>query len=325
MNAFSFKLLLLLVVLLTTRNSRAFQHARISFRKSAQLSAVSRSKLAVVSPTSTTLRGGALLPLSAPSTIPTALKLFAASALPTCLGFWKTGYAVSYGYGGAVAAAALLYPSAGCLSNLHKIALVFYGLRLNAFLLYRNVFLPEDVHQMKQKPATLKERAKRLPIILSCSFLYFCLVAPLRVTHLANTPMTGAVKYSVIASLFGFAFGAFGDFWKQVVKATKGKDALVTSGPFALLRHPNYTGELFGWFASFLTAVLAVAKTGDFKANALWLSFSAVGMAGIYFVLAGEAAPGLEKKHQSKYGSSPEYQAWCKRSWAGPMLKVQSK
>ena len=37
-----------------------------------------------------------------------ALPGVAAATLPTCLGFWKTGYAVSYGYGGAMLAAGAL-------------------------------------------------------------------------------------------------------------------------------------------------------------------------------------------------------------------------
>jgi hypothetical protein len=43
-----------------------------------------------------------------------------------------------------------------------------------------------------------------------------------------------------------------------------------------------------------------------------------VGLVGIFNVLAGEATAGLERKQRAKYGASPEYQAWVKRTWAGP-------
>ena len=79
------------------------------------------------------------------SAVPTVTELAAACTVPTCLGFWKSGYAVSYGYGSAVALTALLYPPTTGLARAHGWALAFYGLRLNAFLLYRNLFLPESV------------------------------------------------------------------------------------------------------------------------------------------------------------------------------------
>ena len=69
-----------------------------------------------------------------PAAMPSASTLGLAAALPTALGFWRTGYAVSYGYGGAVAASAALYLKAGAsgVGKAHALALIFYGLRLNA-------------------------------------------------------------------------------------------------------------------------------------------------------------------------------------------------
>ena len=32
----------------------------------------------------------------------------------------------------------------------------------------------------------------------------------------------------------------------------------------------------------------------------------------------GKPTAGLERKQRAKYGASPEYQAWVKRTWAGP-------
>ena len=50
-----------------------------------------------------------------------------------------------------------------------------------------------------------------------------------------------------------------------------------------------------------------------------WVAASLFGWVGIFFVLAGEAAAGLEKKQREKYGGTPEYEAWIKTSWAGPV------
>ena len=81
------------------------------------------------------IRGGAL---------PSTAALLTASFLPTALGLWKTGYAVSYGYGGAMLVAAALYlrnAAAVSVAKWHALALLFYGLRLNLFLLYRELAL----------------------------------------------------------------------------------------------------------------------------------------------------------------------------------------
>ena len=176
--------------------------------------------------------------------LPSQAALAAASLVPTCLGLWKTGYAVSYGYGGAMAAAALLYlPQATGVAKWHALACAFYGIRLNAFLLYRELFLPPEVHQMSPRDATLEERLKRLPVILGCSLLYYGMAAPLRVTALKAPPPGGAAAAAVAAAFAGFGIAALGDAVKSFVKARRGAGHLVTVFPFNLLRHPNYTGE----------------------------------------------------------------------------------
>jgi protein-S-isoprenylcysteine O-methyltransferase Ste14 len=269
--------------------------------------------------------------------LPALGSLAAACTLPTCLGFWKGAYAVSYGYGGAMLASGLLIlqtPGVVGLAQVHALTLAAYGFRLNAFLLYRELALPEALHQMKRKDATLVQRLKRLPLILGCSGLYFCMAAPLCVTALAASqglacPVTGGARGLATGgcvvclglTFLGFGVAAIGDFVKTWVKAREGPDTLVTAGPFKRLRHPNYTGECFGWAASCAASGCAAVSAGFGGAAALfWLGLSVVGTAGIIGILAGEATAGLEKKQEAKYGSSPVYQKWIKGSWSGPMF-----
>ena len=76
-----------------------------------------------------------------------------------------------------------------------------------------------------------------------------------------------------------------------------------------------------------MAALIAAASSGPaFVQSATpWLLASAFGWIGILFVLAGEATAGLEKKQKEKYGGTPEYEAWIKGSWAGPMLSPPAK
>jgi steroid 5-alpha reductase family enzyme len=261
------------------------------------------------------LRGGAL---------PSFPALAAASILPTALGFWKTGYAVSYGYGGAVAATALLYlPHTAGIAKLHALVLAFYGIRLNLFLLLRETTLPPKMANMPApRDATLLERLRRAPFVIGCALLYVGMAAPLRLTASANSGAGAsvAVALAVAAALGGFLLAALGDAIKYVEKGARGPDYLVTGFPFNFLRHPNYTGECFGWTMSFLASVVASAASSS--ASLPWAVGGALGWVGILFVLAGEAAPGLEKKQREKYGGTPEYDEWCQKTWAGPVLTI---
>ena len=254
---------------------------------------------------------------AAPLVLPAVGELALAAGLPTCLGLWRTGFAVSYGYGGAVACSAALYLQTQGLSSvakLHATALAFYGVRLGAYLLLRGT--TTEMRPIKAKEASISDRLKRLPLLAGCAALYAFLAAPLRIT--AATTATETVSILVKTSFACFGVAAVSDSWKYFAKYFRGRDHLVTGGPFALFRHPNYTFELLGWMASFAAAISAAS--GAYSKHVGALVCSALGALGIFGVLAGEAAAGLEKKQAEKYGDDPAYEAWVARTWAGPML-----
>lgn len=262
-----------------------------------------------------------------------------ACVLPTCLGYWKTEYGVSYAYGAATALTGALVlknivegaSSTLTVAGWHAASLVFYGLRLNLFLLYRELFVPK----MKEMRDRIEERSKkrgsrlqRTPFVLGCAGLYFGLVSPVLVTAqlptiVSSTRVLKAMQVLIATSWIGFIVAALGDLNKSVVKAVKGPDHLVTGGIFKFLRHPNYTGEVLGWTCSFLTALAAAIVVVDQNRKlelAGLLVSSLVGVVGIDFVLAA-ATNQLENKQKEKYEDSPEYEKWVKSSWSGFMLQ----
>lgn len=316
--------------------------------------------------------------------LPSTKTLALACLVPTLLGFYKSEYGVSYGYGTAMAASsylvlsslaahaglplmpgiaefttktftvsALLESALATLANLqnllpmslpafHAFALFFYGTRLDIFLAYRELFL-KRFRAMRER---IEDRAKkqgsrfsRTPFIISCAFLYFCMVTPVMITSqicrdlpLAFSPIKGGIvplleqscRLSIVVSLFGFLLGAVGDLNKTIGKALKGEDELITGFVFRFFRHPNYTGEVIGWNASMLAAFLAVAlkcASGGggltvWKTYAAKLALSVCGACGITFVLA-TATAGLEFRQQEKYGGTASYDEWVKKSWVG--------
>ena len=231
-----------------------------------------------------------------------------AAFLPTCLGFWRTGYTVSYGYGGAMVLSGLTHlvrfveqhprshsavssASAGVplVAAVHAALYVCYGLRLCLFLVQRELQTPVEIHGMLRRNDPVKVRfTKRFPIIIGSSVLYWCMsTAPMHViyhttttTLVSATTQTHFLEYLVLGVGFsGFLFAAIGDAWKAVMKSRNGADTLVTTGPFRYFRHPNYTGEMLGWTClCLLLPVLTTLQAAASTATASWTSMlSAVG------------------------------------------------
>jgi hypothetical protein len=85
--------------------------------------------------------------------------------------------------------------------------------RLNAFLLYRELALPVEAHQMKARDASVAERLKRLPVVVGCAVLYFCMAAPLRITALAAGGSSPLVAAAVALAFVSFGVAAVGDIY----------------------------------------------------------------------------------------------------------------
>ena len=268
-------------------------------------------------------------------TLPPIQTIALSCLLPTSLGYIRYEYGVSYGYGSSVAIVAALILrqlSSGSMAYWHAMALIFYGVRLNLFLLYRELYVPrfrafrEQIEKRRTNAATngendIKTRLiSRSPFVVGCASLYACLVAPLIITSQAISSNVGVlVNICIISTWFGFALAALGDLQKSFVKATLGEDVLVKGALFSRLRHPNYTGEALAWTSSFLASVI-VAITNWRQSLILPLLAATFGWVGIIGVLA-MATAGLEKRQSEKYNTTAAYQQWIKSSWAGPNLK----
>jgi len=107
--------------------------------------------------------------------LPEAGAVAAACIVPSTLGFWRSEYTVSYGYGTAMFASGLLLILAGAtpLGMAHALVVCLYGIRLNAFLLYRELKIERFQKFVDKIEHRAKERIKWMPVQL---FLYFLFV-----------------------------------------------------------------------------------------------------------------------------------------------------
>jgi steroid 5-alpha reductase family enzyme len=283
------------------------------------------------------------LPMTALGALPLFQKIFLSCFLPPCLGFWKSEYGVSYAYGIATALTSYwIYSSQALLATSHRAswavwhagALMFYGVRLCLFLLYRELCterMKQSVKNIEDKAKKRGNRWKRAPFVVSCAGLYFGLCAPLLITSSSNLatvvqPSRCLLQWTlqglVALTWVGFLLAALGDVNKSIVKAIKGENHLVTGGIFALCRHPNYSGEMLAWTCNGLIAlVAAVASKGVLPVPQLagYLVASVAGALGLDFVLLS-ATKGLEKKQKETYGDTESYQKWFDSVWPGFVL-----
>lgn len=243
---------------------------------------------------------------------------------------------MSYAYGTATALTSyiLLTSSVGAattsiLPRCHAGALMFYGIRLCLFLLYRELCTQRMKASVRRIEATApSSRLARTPFILSCAVLYFGLCAPLLLTcHLDATTTMSCWQQQrwllggVGCMWGGFGLAAWGDLTKSWVKSRRGEDHLVTGGIYALCRHPNYSGEFLAWTANGLVGVVAAALLLQQRVLPTWqVGFYAVasvmGAIGLDFIVLAATA-GLEKRQQTTYGTLERYHQWIRSTWCG--------
>mmetsp|Transcript_77200 Transcript_77200/g.221912 ORF Transcript_77200/g.221912 Transcript_77200/m.221912 type:complete len:345 (-) Transcript_77200:536-1570(-) len=271
--------------------------------------------------------------------------MWAICIVPTMLGLIKAEYAVSYGYGWAMAGLGLatllnapivatpsLCFGLDMITRQHALLYVLFGLRLNSFLAFRSnlpvfkklVQTIEDKRNANAPEGFVMNRLSRLPFILSCSALYFGMGAPLYLTKMYGASIVQGsalwmtAKAGVVAMYTGFVLEAVGDYQKLREKSKT--DGLVTKGLYRYLRHPNYSGEQLLWLGSCITGLAscaAAAVEGGLTRGMLkWVAGTVFGFAGIQYVLM-QATTTLEKKQSVKYATNPDYQSWVQKTWGG--------
>lgn len=301
---------------------------------------LSSAKVEKLSPVFTQLR-------SPPSTaVPTSTAIHAVNPelltcfLPPTMGFLKSEWTVSYGYGFATAFSALSLllrqqPQQHLtITTLHAAALIFYGFRLNAFLFLRNRLSPgyREIGKMieERSQEKFKTRLSRLPFVISCGLIYYGLYLPVLLTSklasdtiaMKSAAGVGLTVMKILVGLqwLGYIAAALGDLTKSYVKASeKNSKHLVTSGIFSILRHPNFSGEILSWTCNLLCGAVSAAYMlrSKFSISILgYLTLSMFGSSGMLFVLL-RATNNLEKRQQKEYGDTEKYKEWVKNTWCG--------
>ncbi len=224
----------------------------------------------------------------------------------SALGFLRVDWFVSLGYGFSIVALAVLFGvwnlgALDVLSAVQLLLLVAYGLRLSLFLIQR-----ERSASFARELEASKERSRRvvgplkLTIWVSVALLYVTMASPSALVLTAG----GSVSVRVIGvalMIAGLLTEALADAQKSAAKRHNPK-AFVKTGLYAVVRYPNYFGEMLFWLGHFVTGLTS------YKSPAAWL-IATVGLVCIQLVMLGSARR-LELKQAERYGNNSDFQRY---------------
>lgn len=189
---------------------------------------------------------------------------------------------------------------------------LFYGVRLAAFIAFREQSVPSKKKAFKDLDKTA--RLKRIPLALGVSLLYAFMISPALFALMGEVPAAGSTlaKVQILSaaiSVFGTLLEAVADQHKYLVK--RGKDesnmfAGPTTWSYSLCRHPNYLGEILMWIGLFVGGSVSFGKS-----IVAWFC-GALGLWGILGIMFG-ASSRLDKKQDQKYGKQEVYIEWKKQ------------
>lgn len=244
---------------------------------------------------------------------------------------YKNLYGISVGYGLSVAVLAgvlrtVFRATTTTMGNTLTAGLVFYGIRLAAYLWVRGVSGWKSLNTKKREPA----RWKRVPFAVSLALFYAFLVTPcLYALRGSATAMVvdsqPQQQWKLLVGWTGTALVWVGAVLEAVADTQKfvSKQRHVddfersashgpATGVYAWTRHPNYTGEVAVWLGVYL------AGLPSFGTSAVAWLCSTVGLYGIASIMQS-AASSLEKRQQEKYGGQEKYEEW-KRKVPAPLV-----
>jgi len=285
-----------------------------------------KSKDSSVSSTMLELSGGAEIIkavssslVSGPYGVPALAGVAAVVLTPLTLYRQAYSFSVGYGYSMAAMGLAMLYsfPGLPTMATFMEskspsfwlaASLVFYGLRLGSFILFRNFFVKSKADKFKEMDKSPK--LKRIPFVLNVSLFYAFMTSPAMYALRGGIETGKLVWAGVFTAWAGAILEAVSDTHKFIVK--RGKDQAKdfvgpTGGLYAISRHPNYLFELVYWYGLFLGGVPSFGK------NAVAWVCSSLGIAGITFIMTS-ATKRLDKQQEEKYAGQEAYDSWRKKT-----------
>ena len=228
----------------------------------------------------------------------------------SALGFRRVDWFISIGYGLSIAAQAVVFSvlHASALTPLvivQQLLFLAYGLRLSWYLVARerSASFGRELEASKQRSERIVGGVK-VAIWISVSALYVTMYSP-GVFTLTQAASGGIwLPIGAVVMLTGLVLESAADAQKSRLKALN-PTRFVSVGLYAIVRSPNYFGEMVFWFGAFISGIAA------YTSLAAWL-IALVGLVCIELIMLGSARR-LELKQVERYGTDAAYQAYAAR------------
>ena len=240
--------------------------------------------------------------------------LLAACLAFSALGFFRTVWFVSLGYGLSVTAQAVLLGllhrgSLDAAAWAHLGLLALYGLRLSAYLTVREA-RPSYAREKREASGTGSGLAlsRKLLIWIGVAVLYVLMASP-GLYH-ARAALDGRPRLPGLAwaglglAAAGLGIEALADLQKSAYKKAD-PGHYCDAGLYRVVRCPNYFGEILFWTGGLLAG--AASLKGLFP----WAAALA-GWACIVLIMMGSTKR-LEAKQEERYGDREDFRAYAAR------------
>ncbi len=240
------------------------------------------------------------------------LAIFFVISLVVCLcGYYKYVYFMSVGYGFSIAAIGLAMIIMSAFGVFHagiphyilSALLIIYGVRLSAFLLWRE--FKNAAYRSTLKEASGDESAMpvfvKIAIWLVVAVLYVAETSPLYF-RLYNGGKTSAFLWvGIVICAFAVIMEAVADYQKSAQKKIR-PDMVAMKGLYKSVRCPNYLAEILFW-----TGIL-VSGLDILKGPGQWIMAIAAYICIVLVMFSG--AQRLEKRQMKRYRNSAEYRRY---------------
>lgn len=182
--------------------------------------------------------------------------------------------------------------------------IIVWALRIGSFLLYRVIKSGRDPRFDEMRESFVKFGRFWLGQALTVWILM--IPATLAFTHKSKWGMLSII--GVVVWLIGFTTEAIADLQKyRFTHDPKHKNQWIESGLWRYSRHPNYFGEILVWIGMYIFALPSLTTL-----EAIVALVSPLFIATLLLFVSG--IPILEKSADKRWGTSPAYRTYKKRT-----------
>ena len=181
------------------------------------------------------------------------------------------------------------------------LAVTLWGLRLSTHIFLRNKDKEEDFRYKKWREEWGKRFVLRsfFQIFVLQGFLMLLISLPvIAATVFDTTYISGITIIGFIIWITGFSFESIGDYQlSKFIKNPSNKGKIMTRGLWNYTRHPNYFGEVAGWWGIYLMA-FPVTKIVIISTWSIWAVCLIGPLTITFLILKVSGIPMLEKKYE---------------------------